>query len=183
MRLFLKPYAFPTIILLLELGFDMSGFHSDWWGGLLIGIALFWALFALFNNKPLLRKYPGILEWAPFLDFTEGFSRAEQLTGKYISGQTFNLSAIVHDGAIKDKTFNDCDIYGPAVIFIEGVFTFHECTFDGKPEEIFIGVDQKSIVGPIHVLNGAFRKCRLHKIGIIGNKEDTQKLIRDASNV
>src|ERR1035437_2544030 len=45
------------------------------------------------------------------------FAAALELTGPYILRHTFHIWDIISpDGGIADRTFEDCDIYGPAII-------------------------------------------------------------------
>ena len=176
-----KPYVGPIVLILLEQGISMGGFKSEFFSGLLIGLAVFWFVMALFSNKALLKKFPRVLDWAPFLDPTGGFSTAEQLTGKFISGQTFNISLITHNGKIEGRTFEDCIIHGPAVLVISGVGHLHECMFDGPAS--FITTDAETVIGPIHILDTSFRKCRFVNVGFLGTKEIIDKFRQGTSYV
>ncbi|MCS6328386.1 MAG: hypothetical protein H8K06_15040 [Nitrospira sp.] len=116
----LKPFAGPFVLVLFEVGAGMSNFSNPFFGGLLIGIAVFWFVMALFSNRALLKRMPFLLEWMPFLDPTGGLrSEKSALTGKYIQGHSFNILDVSHNGKVFNRHFEDCDIYGPAVLFIE----------------------------------------------------------------
>jgi len=179
----LKPFLGPVVLVMAEIGLGMTSYKNDWLGGILIGLAIFWLIFALLSHKAFLKKFPGILEWVPFLDPTGGFSTAEQLTGKFITGQSFNISSIVHDGIIKNRTFDDCDIYGPAVLAPDGVGIMHKCTFYGEAESVFIVVAQQMVLGPIHLLDCNFKNCRFYKVGFIGNQKNVDEWLKGAKNV
>ncbi len=99
----LKPFAGPAAIVTLEVGLGMSGLSSPFWGGLLVGVAVFWFVLARFSNRALLKRAPTLLEWMPFLDPSGGFASADQLTGKFIQGQTFHIYSIQHDGVIRGR--------------------------------------------------------------------------------
>ena len=134
----IKPYAGPIILWLLERGLDLSPWSNDYLGGLLIGFAMFWGMLALFSNRALLKLYPGILDWLPFLDPSGGLATSQQLTGKYIQGQSFSISTIAYEGIVRNRTFDDCDIYGPAVIHMVGVGQVVGCAWVGKRENTLI---------------------------------------------
>jgi hypothetical protein len=167
----LKPFVGPIVLFVLDKGLDMANIHSSRRSGFLLGFAAFWGVMALFSNRLLLRRFPKIIEWAPFLDPTGGFSTADQLTSNFIYGQSFHISLIAHGGIIRSRTFDDCDIYGPAILAMTGVAQIHKCTFNAVPEQVFIAVTQETVVGPILLIDCSFRDCRFYDIGIIGNEQ------------
>lgn len=174
----LKPFAGPAIIGLVEIGASMANLTSPFTGGLLIGVGVFWFVMALFSNKALLKRAPFLIEWMPFLDPTGGMrSDKSALSGKYINGHSFNILDVVHDGKIENRHFEDCDIYGPAVLFVDGIGHLVDLTFDKPKEGVFIAINQPYALGPIHVLNCTFKNIRLHRIGLIGTEQDRIKFM------
>jgi hypothetical protein len=96
------------------------------------------------------------------------------LLGKSIRGLTFRLTdlPLIQD-TIRDRTFDECDIYGPAIIFIVSPAEFTKCHFHGDPELMFWmpGPGQKGMLGAIAFQNCIFRRCRLIGIGFTGDRE------------
>lgn len=76
----LKPFAGPLLVVALEVGLSMTDYYNTFIGGVLLGIFIFWLVMALFGNRALMKRFPGILEWMPFLDPSGGFATADQLT-------------------------------------------------------------------------------------------------------
>jgi len=65
-------------------------------------------------------------------------SNPKELTGKYISGQTFAISDLAYRSAIIGRHFEDCHIHGPAVLAVVGIGHLADCRIDGTPESLFI---------------------------------------------
>ena len=171
----LKPFAGPTVLAVLGIGLNMGGVMNPLWGGVLIGMVIFWGTMAIFSNKALLKRFPGLLEWMPFLDPSGGFATAEQLTGKFIQGQTFNISLLAHEGLISERSFDDCDIYGPAILFLSGVGNISESTFAGNQDNLYVTVENTIPAGAIHAKGCSFKRCRFHRISIASSKEGIKK--------
>lgn len=167
----LKPFLGPVALFCLEAGSNMSPYHSEFVSGLLIGVGGFWIALVTIGNKALLQKFPRLIEWAPFLDPTGGITPPQQLSGKYINGHSFHIYEIAKESKILDKTFEDCDIFGPAVIHPAGAGQISDCSFEGSIDMTFIKTTQNRLVGIILAQNCIFKKCRFHNIAIIGNPE------------
>lgn len=169
----LKPYVGPVALVVLERGLDASGLQvSPFWAGALVSFAVFWFFFALVSHKDLVRRFPGIRTWLPFVDPT--FSvRAEpkELTGRYIVGQHFQFADIALDGSVRNRTFEDCVIYGPAVLGLQGVGMMHECIFEQPIDALLIRVNQPRMRGVIPVEHCTFRRCTFRAIGFVGTPE------------
>ncbi len=70
---------------------------------------------------------------------------------------------------ITDVEFNDCDIYGPAVVGILHDVAMESCTFDAPPEALFIEAQaDRPYVGIIGLSNVRLYDCRLHNVGVLG---------------
>lgn len=180
----LKPFAGPFALVAAEVGAGMSGYTSQFWGGVLMGVAGFWFVMALFGNKPLLKKMPWLLEWMPFLDPIGGMrSEARELTGRYISGHTFNITDVVHNARIIGRHFEDCDIYGPAVLAPTGIGHFVECSFYGPLDAIFLVINQKMTLGPIQLDGCTFKRCRFHGIGFVGSQTEKEMFVKGANSI
>jgi hypothetical protein len=174
----LKPFAGPAITFLIGLGFQVSTFHNDWVSGLMIGAAIFWTAATLLSNKAMLRRWPTLTEWLPFLDPTGGFASAEQLTGSVIKGQHFRIALLPVEGAIFDRMFEDCVIYGPAVLAFSGYADARDCTWVvSDPSKIHwkLQFDKGKTdiselpAGAIIVRQCIFKRCTFVNVGFVGN--------------
>ena len=171
----LKPFVGPMILVMAEIGLGMTSYQSDWLGGILIGVAIFWVIFALLSNKALMKKFPGILEWAPFLDPTGIYAGSDQLMGKYISQKNFSINNVPYSGMIEGRTFEDCHILGPAVIHLCGTTTFYENKHEipiipNWQDATYTVISDSGIIGAVIVKDCVFRRCKFSKISFAGNK-------------
>jgi len=184
----IKPYLGPAALFGLDISMNAAGFQiSDFWSSVLIAFAFFWLFFTLASHKALIKKYPGIKEWLPFVDPAGGIrANSKELTGNYISNQSFNIADLAYNGLIEGRTFENCQIYGPAILMTGGVVGFmHECRFEGHPNALVIETSNKVLIGIISIKNCTFRRCVLRQIGIIGGKklrEDLPQEVKTTPN-
>lgn len=93
-------------------------------------------------------------------------------SGKYLHGETIRLCDFVVAGEkpiIEGKTFEECTLLGPAMVYLFGVSTVHNCSFDGGMDSLFIEVEaDRVVIGVIGLKDCVFRKCRFRGIGVIG---------------
>lgn len=186
----LKAPLVPTVILLGEITLANSKWAADWLVGLLLGFTVFWLLCSLLSSKAIMRKFPWLHEWAPFLDPTGLGLAASQLQGHYISKKTFRLVDVSVDGKIYDRTFEDCVIYGPAVVAASGYQNHYNCEYVARTsvdqinwlldQEIQAGKTSLDAVpeGAIVVENCAFKRCRFVKVGFLATKESAAEFAR-----
>jgi hypothetical protein len=79
------------------------------------------------------------------------------------------------EGAIRDKTFDGCEINGPAVVAPTDC-NFDGCTFNGDPEALMWEVPQGTRrIGLVGLVRCQFRNCTFTDIGMAG----TPKTIAD----
>ncbi len=72
------------------------------------------------------------------------------------------------DYVIKDKVFEDCHIFGPALIFGLESLTLEYSDLGGTADQLFIEVQSdRALIGVIGCKNVTFRRCKFHGIGII----------------
>ena len=76
------------------------------------------------------------------------------------------------DSILRDQVFEDCDIYGPAILASigQGVGGFDSCTWEAPTAEsiLFEVPDGRVGVGMMGVVNCVFKRCRFYKIGLMG---------------
>lgn len=96
----------------------------------------------------------------------------DDLARSHVSHFTFRIADLARDDmTIYDKTFEDCTIFGPAVLVPQGVGMFVECEFPATKEQVVWSVDGRtSVTGAIAIKGCVFRRCRLIKIGLVGKK-------------
>lgn len=85
--------------------------------------------------------------------------------------------------AISERTFEDCFIDGPAVIYPLRT-TFDAPTFQADiPEAIFweLSADQEAVYGAIEVRDCMFRRCRFSRIGVTGPPEMIKAIRREVT--
>lgn len=103
----------------------------------------------------------------------------EYISDTYIKGRTFYLVDLLAPGAspiISNRTIEDCEILGPAIISLLGGGILVDSRFDGDLKSIFVEIEgDRFIIGVIGLKDCVFRRCYLRGIGIIGTKEQIEK--------
>ena len=74
---------------------------------------------------------------------------------------------------LSERTFEDCTIYGPAVLVPLSHTTFEGNVFEGDPTALFweIPEERERVTGGVGVLGCTFRRCIFRMIGIAGTTE------------
>lgn len=94
---------------------------------------------------------------------------ASGLSGPYINGHHFRITDLVKDHhIIQDRTFENCTIWGPAIIVLEKSVVLGATI--GNPDEVLYEIGERYCVGVIGVVNCTFKKCKFFKIGFMGSK-------------
>ena len=70
----LKAFAGAGVFALVGLGFQVSGYTSPSLAYFFWGLAAFWGIVAVFRNKRLVRRFPGIVDWLLFWMRTSSLS-------------------------------------------------------------------------------------------------------------
>ena len=85
--------------------------------------------------------------------------------------EVIRLAVLAGDAAtVRDLTFTNCDIQGPAVVLIDGG-KLDGCSFTGGDIDAVVWElppDRQGIIGAVHVLNCKFFGCRFENIGVTG---------------
>lgn len=93
----------------------------------------------------------------------------------HITHRSFRIVDIVAPvpPILEGRLFEDCTIYGPAVLLPLSETRFEQCTFDAAPEAIFWELlpTRDLVVGGIGVAKCAFTRCHFFGIGIAGRRE------------
>lgn len=110
------------------------------------------------------------------------FTKKSKLAGPIIRKKVIRLIDLVNPKSleIRNKTFENCEIYGPAIVFIGANNSFISCGFDIPIPSFYfweINLDglAKIIVGVIGINECKFKDCNFHMIGFAGdsNLHDT----------
>lgn len=112
------------------------------------------------------------------------FAIPEELLAPTLRGLSFRITDLARDeNIIRNKVFEDCNIFGPAVISLVFQNSLSYCNFQGSsPDSIFIEIQQNQATGAILFFNCIFRRCRFSKIGFIGKKNEI-KLLKEGFNL
>ena len=97
------------------------------------------------------------------------------ITDTYIRGRIIYLMDLIAPGAkpiVSNRTIEDCEIRGPAMVILLGGVTVDDNTFDGNIDSLFVEVvENRVIFGAIGLRGCVFRRCRFKEIGVIGTRE------------
>jgi hypothetical protein len=84
---------------------------------------------------------------------------------------------------IQSVNFEDCDVYGPAVLVLTQDVTLDSCTFEAPPDVLFIeGQEGRPYVGVIGLQNVRFYGCRLHNIAFLGPRALLNEFSQQVAN-
>ena len=77
----------------------------------------------------------------------------------------------VTEDVIRDKSFENVQLIGPAVIAFQGCSLDH-CTFEGNPEAMLweLPPERTYVLGAVLFENCRFLNCRFTRMGITGPK-------------
>jgi 4-amino-4-deoxy-L-arabinose transferase-like glycosyltransferase len=108
------------------------------------------------------------------------FAVPAELTSSLIQNKDIHISDLVRDNfMISNKTFENCNLYGPAVItFVNNVWMNDSSFMAAVPDpnnDFFMETSSENLLGVIVFDNCIFRNCKLYKIGIIGNHENIMR--------
>jgi hypothetical protein len=154
---------------------DMSGAHPVVELGFIAAVAVVvflliqWAMSLRERRRstsPIRVAFAGMPPSSPQLD----------VVGAPLTNDVVKLSEFV--GAtprLARRVFEDCDIFGPAVIWMSRAWLV-DCTIVDDGQAIFIPCDEeRAPAGTIAVEECLFRRCRFQSIGIAGSPDDLRQ--------
>lgn len=98
----------------------------------------------------------------------------------YIRGRIIYLMDLLAPSSepiISDRTIEDCEVRGPAMVGLLGNVIITDSGFEGDIDSLFVEIaDNRRIYGAIGLRRSTFRRCQFKAIGILGTKEQIQKL-------
>jgi hypothetical protein len=145
-----------------------------------VGCLLWCAERALALYQQVTKKEPPPLSavtGTPTAQLPASFANAPQLAGPLLRGLVVRIVDCAIDGYIRGKTFEDCKLYGPAVIAPIGShdISFLRCVFDAPPEMLFWDSNADRVVGPIGMESCTFNRCEFHNIGFASSPVQTKR--------
>jgi hypothetical protein len=80
--------------------------------------------------------------------------------------------------SILNRTFEDCQFIGPAVLAVTGPNEFSQCSFGyfGDVDSIIFECKGSKIVGTFEIKGCRFIKCDFFGISFVGNKENMDNM-------
>ena len=105
------------------------------------------------------------------------FATPDELTQMVLRDRDIKLSDLTReDFRIRNKTFDNCHIYGPAIIHIKGTTMIINSTFaEVLPDSAFIETSNKYVSGAISLEDCIVSNCIFHKISFIGDTKLKEK--------
>lgn len=91
----------------------------------------------------------------------------------YFSKKRIRLADLIFEGSlhVESKTFEDCYIYGPAMVSLQSDARLDHCTLNGDPGAIFTIIEPGQTVQGIILIDGCvFRRCTFLYIGFLGTE-------------
>ncbi|PLS84678.1 MAG: hypothetical protein CYG60_16645, partial [Actinobacteria bacterium] len=105
----------------------------------------------------------------------------EALMSRYLKGASFHIADLVrNETRIRGWTFEDCTIYGPAVIATLAGTLIHEPTWTAENVDYVLwdahGGEDRRWEGLIGLQDCAFRRCTFVRIGILVKPEEAERI-------
>ncbi len=154
------------------------------------GVGIFGGLLILFGGFVMV-YFSGVKFRSPIILISEETSQGvmnltpSEFAEPYLHGKHFRLTDLIRYGSshiIEDRTFEDCWIYGPAVVYPQGIVVIQNNAFQGIPSldyafwEISKG---QHISGVIALKNCTFRRCTFVNVSFIGTRESLEQWFKE----
>jgi hypothetical protein len=120
------------------------------------------ALFLLVSGVSLIGLVAVVPRWRP-----------DHPSHRYFHGRAIRLPEfIARNGAaeVRDKTFEDCTIIGPAVVMLLADSGVQNCTWDARGlwPVVELPSDELRMTGSVRFSSCQFRRCRFLEVGLVG---------------
>lgn len=107
----------------------------------------------------------------------QSYATPDELLPSRLSGLSIRVSDLTRESnTVRNKVFDDCYIYGPAVAVITGTTEIRNNNFDGSPDSIFIITTNQTVWGTIVLDNCIFTNCKFSNVGFIGDATTIAKI-------
>ena len=168
----LKPTIPPLLLIVADVILMIAGsILPEWLLGMVLGASLLWVILAAKSvRKNVIKRWPWMRSWFPFLDSTGGLATSSELTDIQISSKALRLTDLAVNGVIANRTFDDCIIYGPAVVAPTEFTVFRYPSWQLTRGDLYYELkDMKTRTGMILLENCTFNRCTFYDIGVVGN--------------
>jgi hypothetical protein len=111
-----------------------------------------------------------------------GRTTPPQTFGAHIKDREVRISELTLDSSVVgDRTFENCHIYGPAVVLFRGARTVIERNHwdgaGGRPQDLMLEVpDNHRPIGSVLFLDCVFRECWFHRATFAGTHKEIELL-------
>lgn len=97
--------------------------------------------------------------------------------GSYLRNEKILICELASDKpVVKDKTFEDCELIGPAMIFLTGSTFMVNSSFEGSFEKtVLILREKRWLMGVVAFEDCIFKRCKFLKVGIIASPGQEEK--------
>ncbi|MBI3750365.1 MAG: hypothetical protein HY263_01755 [Chloroflexi bacterium] len=106
-------------------------------------------------------------------------------TQTYFKGLHFRITDLaVREPILRDKVFEDCAIFGPAVLVLSEHVALGVTVMAERPSDMLFTLEPgRKVMGPIIVENCVFRRCRFVNIGLMADAEGIKQLLGDFNQI
>jgi hypothetical protein len=106
------------------------------------------------------------------------FATPDELIASHLIKKDIRINDLTREeSVIRNKTFDDCHIYGPALIMLKSCLyekiAFTE--FGDDPNAIFVETTTNPVSGAIVFDTCVMKNCTFHKIGFLGSSESLNR--------
>jgi hypothetical protein len=105
------------------------------------------------------------------------FATPDALISPVLQNMNIRISDLTRDGfRIRNKTFINCHIYGPAIISGNDSVMSNNGFWEVDPNGVFIETLNKFVSGVVSLDNCVIRNCNFHRISFIGSPEQIKQI-------
>jgi len=118
------------------------------------------------------------LAWQTYSKKPLTFATPDALTPSILQNMNIRISDLTREEQIiRNRTFDNCHIYGPAIIITDNCIITPKADFtEIDPNGIFIETTNKIVSGAIKLDTCVIKNCTFHKISFIGSSEGIRRL-------
>lgn len=96
-------------------------------------------------------------------------------------GETIRLVDLIpqNEWTLRDVGFEDCDVLGPAIVYVENDVEIGHCEWDAPDESALywpIGPDRQAITGAVVLEACSFSGCRMAGIGVAYSPDQESRI-------
>ncbi len=105
------------------------------------------------------------------------FATPDALSSPLLQNMNVRINDLTRENfIIRNKTFENCHIYGPAIIICSDCVIVKNSFEEVIPEGAFIETTNTTISGAVSLEHCILKNCVLHKISMIGNPEQIKDI-------